>query len=685
MKPSAFRTVGVGGPLLDHIFGSPISDPVYVGTAGGGSTWNCLVNLAFRGYEAYAVGRVGDDSAGHLAIESMRRCGVDVAGLRPNRRIRTQIIYEQADLDLTTGKHRFLDRCLVCHARTAGGPPSVRLGLAEAEWPAGTKFICMDRISTAAQALASRARVGGLRPVLDLGHLSPLRYTPVATILGALRHFDVILMPARVARSIQKRAGLREVRDLVTTVGITVFCVSAGEHGAWLYTCRGRGSEAVFVPPASARPIDTSGAGDAFLALLLESLNCSREINDAFQLFAERAPQELGPVLTSIGARGHIPESGVTNNALEVYIKKPLSEIRDAIQGKPVCPFCEAQLVDREERQPRVVRPVKSARKNISILLKRALFAAEKAEAVGLCRTLLDSCGSAYVVGTGGSYPAAVFIADALNSREGLFAQPIKPLDYIKRSKHTDLLVVVSYSGRTSDCGAAIRHGQALGVGKVAIVTAAETPELGSMLRKQDIVISYARTDRERGFVSITGTVSPCALWAAAVCGTEAVAYLDQTIEMPWRDPRVLAPLKAALNDKEAIDAIGTGFATVALLDFESKLTEGNLGRVILHESKDFSHGRFSLIFRDNVPRTFIHFKTKASSRYEDKLSKTLQDFGQVVEFQSSKPDLLGGLELLVGAQFLAVALGECMGKDISCPGNISKSGLRLYRWRALP
>jgi len=59
--------------------------------------------------------------------------------------------------------------------------------------------------------------------------------------------------------------------------------------------------------------------------------------------------------------------------------------------------------------------------------------------------------------------------------------------------------------------------------------------------------------------------------------------------------------------------------------------------------------------------------------------------FGTVVDFQSTQSDLLGGLELLVGAQFLAVALGTALGKDISCPGHISEKGLRLYRWRALP
>jgi fructoselysine-6-P-deglycase FrlB-like protein len=231
----------------------------------------------------------------------------------------------------------------------------------------------------------------------------------------------------------------------------------------------------------------------------------------------------------------------------------------------------------------------------------------------------------------------------------------------------------------------AIRHAQALGVSKVAVVTAAETPELGSLLRKQDMVISYARTDRERGFVSITGTVAPCALWAAAVCGTGAVAYLDQSMEMPWRDPKILASLRGALEANQAIDAIGTGFAAAALLDFESKLMEGNLGRVVLHESKDFSHGRFSLIFEEDASRTFVLFRTKSSSRYEEKLVKTLRMFGQVVDFESSQPDLLGGLELLVGAQFLAVGLGDSMGKDISCPSNISKSGLQLYRWRSLP
>jgi len=447
-----------------------------------------------------------------------------------------------------------------------------------------------------------------------------LRYTPVAAILSALRRFDVILMPARVAASVQKRAGFRDLNELIIKAGVSVFCVSGGENGARLFSCGSRGVESVFVPPVAVKPLDTSGAGDAFLALLLDTLSRSKRIDRAFQLFSERAPHELAPVLGSIGARGHIPHSAVTNDILGAYLSKHLSEIRDKVRDQQSCPFCETR-VDVVKKQPSVgLRSTRSARRNVSVLLTRALFAAEKADAVSSCRRLLDYRGTAYVVGTGGSYPAAEFIADALNCRDGLFAHAIKPLDYVKRSKRTELLVVVSYSGKTSDCAVAIRHAQAIGVEQIALVTSAQEPGMKDILRKQDTVISYGRTSpRERGFFSITGTVAPCALWAAAIFGTEAVACLDRSLASRWSDPKSFEPLTNAIASKQTIDAFGSGFATAALLDFESKLTEGNLGRVILHESKDFSHGRFSLVFGEGSPRTSLIFRTKTRSRYEDR------------------------------------------------------------------
>ena len=48
-----------------------------------------------------------------------------------------------------------------------------------------------------------------------------------------------------------------------------------------------------------------------------------------------------------------------------------------------------------------------------------------------------------------------------------------------------------------------------------------------------------------------------------------------------------------SLEANQSIDVFGGGDSWPAVLDLESKMIEGDLGRATLLEVKDFSHGRF--------------------------------------------------------------------------------------------
>ena len=123
--------------------------------------------------------------------------------------------------------------------------------------------------------------------------------------------------------------------------------------------------------------------------------------------------------------------------------------------------------------------------------------------------------------------------------------------------------------------------------------------------------------------------------------------------------------------------------AWAPMLDLESKLAESGLGTAHIHESKDFSHGRFILVMKEqraSIPKIMVHVGPE--DPYESYLQKTLEKKCRVISLSTTEHDALGALEILIKVQFLVQKIGEVSGLDISRPASIPSAGLRLYRWR---
>jgi fructoselysine-6-P-deglycase FrlB-like protein len=314
------------------------------------------------------------------------------------------------------------------------------------------------------------------------------------------------------------------------------------------------------------------------------------------------------------------------------------------------------------------------------------LFVAERQPAVNECRRLLDASGTAYVVGSGGSFPVALFVASAL-TRAGWFAQPVRPFDYIRLAGEASVVVVITYSGRTSDAGEVIDHAHAIGSRVVLLTSNARAP-LKQKLTDEDTLIAYGAPDGplERGFVSILGTVAPCALWVAASEGLEGLSVLAASLDgLVESDGRRADVVGGALRSDPSIALIGGGLAWPAIADLESKFVEARVADVQVHEAKDFSHGRFTSLLgsAEGLLKPTVVFGVGAEHPYEAVLRKVLRDQRgdetPSVSLRARGNSLTAALELLVRVQFFAQRAAAVAGVDISRPADIPEKGLALY------
>lgn len=705
MKNSEFVVAGYGELVFDHVFVKDILGWIrYEKSRGGGSLWNILADLSSLGIHTIAVGVGGDNAFGQLARSELDQLGVDVSRLHLVSSKWTRIIFEllaETAEPSTLPRHTFSARCLVCR-ETIPQQQLVRitgvLNHPEMDW-ASINILCMDRLTKNRMAVVDEAHAHGVTTVLDLGRIGYLRYVPAVQTIGYISMFDVVLMPWAVAKSLRRRARLKAISNLLDIGLMSILCVTCGELGMTIYVKDSDGKLRTIkilgqIPPVR---LDSAGAGDCFLSrfisgllqhrVLKQPMEGSTVLVEAVNEAGREAIKAVEGVLKTYSARGHLPfpRTDVAAYELASFRRKSLNFLQNRLKTLDRCPFCGlTRGLGKKTIGHRRSKPIGS-RGNVAQLLRRMFFSTERDEAVKQCQQLLQSPKkTAYIVGTGGSFSAATFIALLMSKECRIFAQPIRPYDYIRTAATSDCLIVVSHSGSTKDCAAAIEHAKYLGVSRIALVTRVPHAKLAELLRREDSVIAYGRQGPERGFVSIAGTVCPCALWTTAVVGAKSMVKLAQLVEKKVNGSEdAISALTATLQSCGILNVFGSGLAWPAMIDVESKFVEGGLGTAHLHESKDFSHGRFIRVFdeaRSGDAKLLIRVGRKSS--YEDTLAKTLGKIGPLIPVISENDGVLGALEVLIEVQFIIQKLGEALGIDISRPKKIPAEGLRLYRWK---
>lgn len=716
------RVVGIGEIVLDHVFEFTRGRGYYRGCRGGGSVGNVVSNLSALGVQTSFVGVGGKDKSFEVCRRDFESLHVDVDGLRQlNNRISRQIFEELGgDIVKSESLHSFSGRCPVCekqlnelqvaHFSDISNTPNIDLG--------PDTILCFDRLTRNRLELVHAARQSGASAILDLGRTSFFRWIPTMRLTSYLKEFDLVQCTATVAQSIVRRLEFSSIVELVGQTRLPTLLVTMGRHGLSIVGQSNTGSICSFDLPAvkNIEVYDDSGAGDALLSniilRLIQGGMTNRTENPilfpAYLIadFAESLLDKLRPVLTTMGARGHLPgrmAGGVFGD--DSLIGCPIEGLREIIKSNKgdSCAICgqsdeisgvpqlkEGKVQERLKSIKRI-----GARRNVSLLIDRAFHAAESL-GVEKAREWINGAGERVItVGTGGSFSAAVFVSYLLNSSGRWLSVSMKPQEVIRLRPKADCFVIFSYSGRTPDCAAVIKDIHARNAGKIILMTLRRESELGDLLNpgKGDTVFMYGssasagrKSKGERGFVSIAGTISPCACILAASVGRGKMEHLFEICNAVALDEELRSSavqLAKRYKSSPKIAIFGSGWAWPAVIDLESKLCEGGIIGAQVHETKDFSHGRFISVFgheREYAGSIFLSSGQRGS--YEEMLGSVLSSTFPMTVIESSERGEYGGFELLVRVQFFSHWLSNSLGIDLSRPADpIPPRGLSLYRW----
>jgi len=223
----------------------------------GGKGLNQAVAAARLGASVAFVGCVGDDAAGGILAAVLRAEGVDVSGLRTVRGAPTGRALINVDAHAENSIVVVAGANALTDASAADSVADARIVLAQLEVP-------LDAVAAAFR----RARERGLTTVLNP---APARELPD----DLLALVDVLVPNEGEAAALGGAARLH-------ALGISAVVTTLGARGATVATPAGRTT----VAPFAVSPVDTTGAGDAFIGALCAEMARGADVPSAARVAA---------------------------------------------------------------------------------------------------------------------------------------------------------------------------------------------------------------------------------------------------------------------------------------------------------------------------------------------------------------------------------------------------------------
>ena len=261
--------VGTGFIVLDVIRNSvgPIATEKRYA---GGSCGNVLSILAYFGWNANAVGRIGDDHVGHELVEDLSKWRVNTKLLQMEAGRGTPIVVQENYLDARgRPRHRFSRACPVCGATLPAYRPLLTSDAATiaAKLPTHSVFY-FDRVAPGTLELAQKSRERGALVVFEPSGIKDERL------------FTESLKAAHIVKYANDR--IEGVHEIVAKAKVPVEIETLGAKGLRLRV-RANGRTGVWKELAafSAPELrDASGAGDWTTAGIIHGLMGGRASAD---------------------------------------------------------------------------------------------------------------------------------------------------------------------------------------------------------------------------------------------------------------------------------------------------------------------------------------------------------------------------------------------------------------------
>ncbi len=227
----------------------------------GGVGANCAFGLAGWGVAAQLVGCVGQDTFGDYVLKALRESGVELRHVQRTSAAITGIFY----INVTPDGERTFFGGRGANALLRLPSPSAVFGRGAAPVHiAGHSFLDRGPAQAVSQLIkAIHARGGWVS--LDVG-MEPSKAIP-QKILQIIRGVDILLVSLDEAAALTGTGDPRRAFAILRKAGAREVVLKIGRRGCIVSA----GSRPMLIPSFSVRVVDSTGAGDAFVAAFLQA------------------------------------------------------------------------------------------------------------------------------------------------------------------------------------------------------------------------------------------------------------------------------------------------------------------------------------------------------------------------------------------------------------------------------
>ena len=649
------RVVSIGDLVIDYYY----KNGKLLGINGGMTSHNIIANLAKMGIDTAVFGVCGDDFQGKIAIKSLENLNVNTENIKILKYVRTRCFhvsyFENDDkLSFTSKK-----RCPFCNNKKWYEDSMIDTDVIIKNIN-NDDILVFDNLNDKNQLVIDNTNN---KKIIDLGQYFELERLSDKEMIDKLTNkFEMINFNERVTKYLLKRLNLKNELELYNLFKPIFMTVTRGEDGAtFIYDNK----EYNFKLITKGNVVDSTGAGDAFISSIIKDCikNNFKYDPTLFEKWYENSNKLTAKVVRKMGARGHI-------NAL-FKVKKVNNE-------------CTCNNFEYNKRK-------KISRCNINInnleaRIVNAINTSASNRIDAICFNEHDSC---LFIGTGGSFAGAYFAARVINLLYGCNTYPMYPRDVLYRNnKNIDKVMLFSYSGTTNDI---INSIKGLDSKNTYIITKGELKEivLKTGISKKNIV-SYRTSSnkgKERGFLSFEGAVAPAAIFLKHYLdktnsSIDFTDFIKKSINYWNNQVEKLINKDVIIKMKEhtLINLFRGDYTDTACYDLESKIIESGIFNCIIHEKKNFSHGRF--VNYENLNNIYsIYFKQKTTTKYEKELLKYLGNNNNNILIESEYDGILAEFDLLIASQYIVHYIGKVMDVDVSKP-KYSENAMKIYFYK---
>ena len=646
------RVVSIGDLVTDYYY----KNNKLLGVNGGMTSHNIIANLAKMGVNTAVFGCCGDDNQGDIAIKSLEKIKVDVSKIKIIKGIRTRCFHvsyydENEKLTFTSKK-----RCPFCNNKKWYDDTLIDTDFIISNIK-NDDILVFDNLNSKNQVVIDNTTN---KKIIDLGQYFELENMSLEEIVVKLKNkFEIINFNERVSNYLLKRLNLKKDSELFEIIRPNLMTITRGDAGATFIT---KDKVSNFVLLSKGRVIDSTGAGDAFIASIIKDSIKNNFVYDSTNLkkWYERSSKLTTKVVSKMGARGHI------NSLFKI---------------KKVNDYCTCDCFKYIER-----KQIKRCNININNLEKRLINAINSSADNKLGEINFASKDNCLFIGTVGSYAGAYFASKVINSLYGCNTYALYPRDVLYRNNaNINKVILFSYSGTTNDIINSVKDFDSK---NIYLITKGElqTIVLKTGILKKNI-LSYRTSSnkgKERGFLAFEGAVAPAAILFKYYLeknkdNIDAIEFIKDSINY-WDEQiaKIVVNNAAKIKENKLINIFRGDYVNTASYDLESKIIESGIFNCIIHEKKNFSHGRF--INYENLKNNFsIYFKQKATSPYEIELLKYLETNCLLIE--SRYNGILAEFDLLIASQFIIYHIGKVLDIDVSKP-KYSEAAMKIYFYK---